>query len=168
VRYVNFTFGVTLPTSPVLPVTEEPPMAETKTKPTDASVDAYLASRASPLQLADCKAIMAMCKRVTKQQPKMWGPSIVGYGSYTYRYESGHSGEACLTGFAVRGKELVVYISAENPEQVELLAKLGRHKMGKACLYFKRLADLDIKVLEALIAGSVAEVKHRYPSTGAA
>ena len=106
-------------------------MAETKTKPTGASVDAYLASRASPEQLADCKAIMAMCKRVTKQQPKMWGPSIVGYGSYTYRYESGHSGDACLAGFAVRGKELVVYLIAENPEQVELLAKLGRHKMGK-------------------------------------
>ena len=86
-------------------------MAETKTKPTGASVDAYLASRASPEQLADCKAIMAMCKRVTKQQPKMWGPSIVGYGSYTYRYESGHSGDACLAGFAVRGKELVVYLS---------------------------------------------------------
>ena len=138
-------------------------MAETKTKPTDASIDAYLASRASPEQLADCKAIMAICKRVTKQQPKMWGPSIVGYGSYTYRYESGHSGDACLTGFAVRGRELVVYLLADNPGQVELLARLGRHKMGKSCLYFKRLADLDVKVLEALIAGSVAEARRRYP-----
>ena len=141
-------------------------MAENKTKPTGASIDAYLASRASPEQVTDCKAIMAMCKRVTKKQPKMWGPSIVGYGSYNYIYESGHSGDACLVGFAVRGKELVVYIFAENQEQVALLAKLGRHKMGKSCLYFKRLADLDVKVLEALIAGSVAEVKRRYPSTG--
>jgi hypothetical protein len=140
-------------------------MAETKTKPTDASIDEYLASRASPEQLTDCKAIMAICKRVTKQQPKMWGPSIVGYGSYTYTYESGHSGQACLAGFAIRGKELVVYLSAENPAQVELLAKLGKHKMGKACLYFKRLADLDATALEALIAGSVAEVKRRYPNT---
>ena len=131
-----------------------------------ASVDAYLASRASPEQLADCKAIMAMCKRVTKQQPRMWGPSIVGYGSYTYRYDSGHSGDACLTGFAVRGKELVVYLLAENPEQAELLTRLGRHRMGKACLYFKRLADLDVEVLETLIAGSVAEVRHRYPRSG--
>ena len=138
-------------------------MAETKTKPTGASVDAYLASRASREQMADCKAIMAICKRVTKQQPKMWGASIVGYGSYTYTYESGHSGDACLVGFAVRGKELVVYIIAENPKQLELLVKLGKHKMGKSCLYFKRLADLDVKVLEALIAGSVAEVKRRYP-----
>ena len=140
-------------------------MAETKTKPTGASVDAYLASRASPEQLADCKAIMAICKRVTKQQPKMWGPSIVGYGSYTYKYESGHSGEASLTGFAVRGKDLVVYLIADNPEQVELLTRLGRHKMGKSCLYFKRLADLDVKVLEALVAASVADVRRRYPQS---
>lgn len=138
-------------------------MAETKTKPTAASVDAYLASKASPEQRADCKAIMAMCKRVTKQQPRMWGPSIVGYGSYNYKYESGRSGDACLVGFAVRGKELVVYLLAENPGQVKRLAKLGRHTMGKSCLYFKRLADLDVEVLEALIAGSVAEVNRRYP-----
>src|SRR5687767_10059206 len=146
--------------------TQEPPMAETKTRPTGASVDAYLASRASPEQLTDCKAIMAMCKRVTKQQPKMWGPSIVGYGSYTYRYESGHSGDAFLTGFAVRGRELVVYVLAEKREQVDLLARLGRHRMARSCLYFKRLADLDLKVLEALIAGSVAEAERRYPNTG--
>lgn len=141
-------------------------MAETKTKPTDASIDEYLASRASPEQLTDCKAIMAMCERVTKQPPKMWGPSIVGYGSYTYKYESGHSGQSCLTGFAVRGRELVVYLVADGAEQAALLAKLGKHKMGKACLYFKRLADLDAKILEALIAGSVKEVKRRYPTTG--
>src|SRR5512145_855951 len=137
-------------------------MAETKTRPTRASVAAYLASRASPGQLADCKALMAMCKRVTKQQPTMWGPSIVGYGSYTYRYESGHSGVAFLTGFAVRGRELVVYLVADTPGQVALRARLERHRMGKSCLYFKRLADLDVTVLEALIAGSVAGVTRRY------
>jgi hypothetical protein len=141
-------------------------MAETKTKLTGASVAEYLASRANAEQLKDCKAIMAICKRVTKQQPKMWGPSIVGYGSYTYTYESGHSGDACLVGFAIRGRELVVYILVENPEQIELLARLGKHRMGKCCLYFKRLADLDVKVLQALIVGSVAEVKRRYPNTG--
>lgn len=138
-------------------------MAETKTKPTSVSVDDYLQSKASPEQLADCRAIMAICKRVTKQQPKMWGPSIVGYGTYTYTYESGRSGDACLIGFAVRGRELVVYIVADTPEQADLLARLGKHKIGKSCLYFKRLADLDVGVLEALIAGSVAEVKRRYP-----
>ena len=143
-------------------------MAETKTKPTGATVAAYLASRASPEQLTDCKAIMAMCRRVTKKQPRMWGPSIVGYGSYTYRYESGHSGEACLAGFAVRGRDLVVYLTAEKPEQIELLARLGKHRMGKVCLYFRRLADLDAKLLEALIAGSVAEVERRHPGGGEA
>jgi len=137
-------------------------MAETKTRPTDAGVDAYLASKANPEQLADCQAIMAMCKRATGQPPQMWGPSIVGHGSYTYRYDSGRTGDACLVGFAVRGKELVVYLLAENAAQIDLLAKLGKHKMGKSCLYFKRLADLDAKVLEALIAGSVSEIKRRY------
>lgn len=141
-------------------------MAETKTKPTGASVDEYLASRASPEQLADCKLIMAMCKRVTRQKPYMWGPSIVGYGEYTYKYESGHSGVAPLAGLAIRGRELVIYVFAENPEQVELRARLGKHKMGKSCLYIKRLADLDANVLEAVIAGSVAEVRRRYPHAG--
>ena len=141
-------------------------MAKTKTKPTGASVEAYLASRANPAQLADCRTIMAICTRVTKQQPKMWGPSIVGYGSYTYRYESGHSGDACLTGFAVRGKDLVVYLMAEHSAQTDLLAGLGKHRMGKSCLYFRRLADLDVAVLEELIADSVAEVRRRYPQPG--
>ena len=141
-------------------------MAETKTKPTGASVDEHLASRASPAQLADCKAIMAMCKRVTKQQPYMWGPSIVGYGSYTYKYESGHSGDAPLAGFAIRGREIVVYLCSDHPGQAELLARLGKHKMTKCCLYFKRLADLDAKVLEALIAASVAETRRRHPGDG--
>ncbi|RYG14839.1 MAG: DUF1801 domain-containing protein [Burkholderiales bacterium] len=137
-------------------------MAENKTKATGESIDAYLASKASPEQLEDCKALMDMCKRVTKQPPRMWGPSIVGYGSYAYRYDSGRTGEACLVGFAVRGKELVVYIVAENAAQIDLLARLGKHRMGKSCLYFKRLADLDHKVLEALIAGSVSELKRRH------
>jgi hypothetical protein len=138
-------------------------MAETKTKPTEASIDEYFASRASPEQLKDCKAVMAMCKRVTKQPPKMWGPSMVGYGSYTYRYASGHSGQAFLAGFAIRGRELVVYLCADSADQAKLRTRLGKHEMGKSCLYFKRLADLDAKVLEALIAGSAADVKRRYP-----
>ena len=138
-------------------------MAENKTKATGASVKGYIASRANDDQRADCKALMAIYKRVTRQPAKMWGPSIVGYSAYRYTYESGHSGETCLVGFAVRGKDLVVYLNAEGPGQAERLAKLGRHKMGKSCLYFKRLADVDEEVLEALIAASVAEVKRRYP-----
>ena len=106
---------------------------------------------------------MAMCKRVTGQPPKMWGPSIVGYGSYTYTYESGHSGDAYLTGFAIRGREIVLYLFTDSPSQSALLARLGKHRMGKACLYLKRLEDVDAGVLEALIAGSVADVRRRYP-----
>jgi hypothetical protein len=137
-------------------------MAEAKTKPTTASIDEYLASRASPEQLDDCKSLMAMLKRVTKQSPQMWGPSIVGYGKYSYKYESGRTGESCITGFAVRGKELVVYLVADSPDQPELLAKLGKHKIGKSCLYMKRLADIDTNVLEQLVARSVEEVKRRH------
>jgi len=137
-------------------------MAEAKTKPTSASVDEYLASKATPDQLADCKALMALLKKVTNHSPKMWGPSIVGYGSYFYKYESGRTGESCLTGFAVRGKELVVYLVAESQEQKDLLAQLGKHKMGKACLYLKRLADVDTKVLETLVSESVAETRRRH------
>ena len=136
-------------------------MAKNKTKPTGASVDAYLASRASPEQLTDCKAIMAMCRRVTRQPPKMWGPSIVGYGSYRYTYESGRTGEACLAGFAIRGRETVVYLSGGS-EQKALLSTLGKHKMRGGCLYFKRLADLDQSVLEQLITNSIGEVRRRH------
>lgn len=137
-------------------------MADAKSKPDPASVEDYLASKASPEQLPDCKALMALLKKATRQSPKMWGPSIVGYGSYRYRYESGRTGESFLTGFAVRGKELVVYLVTESPEQQALLSRLGKHKMGKACLYFKRLADIDREVLESLVSGSVAETKRRH------
>ncbi|MBT9598302.1 MAG: DUF1801 domain-containing protein [Vitreoscilla sp.] len=137
-------------------------MAENKTHATDASVDAYIAQRASEEQRADCRALMAMLEKVTQQGPTMWGPSIVGYGSYRYTYDSGRSGEMCLAGFAIRGRELVVYLAAEGEQQQALLSRLGKHKMGKACLYFKRLGDLDQAVLEQLVAGSVAELKRRY------
>jgi hypothetical protein len=139
-------------------------MAENKTKPTDADIEAYISSRASAEQRADCQTLMSMFKKVTKQEPKMWGPSIVGYGSYRYTYESGRTGEAPLASFAIRGKELVVYLVAEGAEQEALLSKLGPHKIGKSCLYIKRIVDLDKSVLEKLVSGSVAEVKRRYGS----
>jgi hypothetical protein len=92
----------------------------------------------------------------------MWGPSIVGYGSYRYTYESGRTGEMCLAGFAIRGRELVVYLVPEGRDQEALLSKLGKHKMSKSCLYFKRLADLDKAILEALVANSVQKLTRRY------
>ena len=137
-------------------------MAENKTKPTDASVEDYIASRANAQQDADCRELMALFKRVTRHSPRMWGPSIVGYGSYRYTYESGRTGEAPLVGFAIRGRELVVYLSVEGDEQRSLLSRLGKHKMSKVCLYFEQLADLDRPTLEKLIVGSIAEVRQRY------
>jgi hypothetical protein len=142
-------------------------MAENKTRATVASVDEYIAARAGNGQEADCRALMAMFGRVTKQEPKMWGPSIVGYGSYRYTYESGRTGEICLTGFAIRGRKIVVYVDVGGEEQQARLAALGKHETGKSCLYFRRLADLDEAVLEQLVEGSIAELKRRYPGSGA-
>lgn len=143
-------------------------MAENKTKPTDASVEQYIASRASESQRDDCKELMTLLQRVTRQEPRMWGPSMVGYGSYRYTYESGRTGEAPLAGFAIRGRDLVIYLVAEADDQKVLLSRLGKHKMGKVCLYFRRLSDLDTTVLEQLVVNSVADVEQRYGPHGAA
>jgi hypothetical protein len=137
-------------------------MADNKTKPSEASVEDYLASRADAQQHSDCLELMSLFNRLTGQPPRMWGPSIVGHGSYRYTYESGRSGESPLTGFAIRGRDLVVYLMAESEEQRALLSRLGKHKMGKSCLYFRRLADLDRPTLEALVVGSIAEARRRY------
>ena len=136
-------------------------MAENKTQATEASVEAYLAERASAAQRPDCDALVALLSRLTGEPAVMWGPSIVGFGRYRYRYDSGREGEMCLTGFAVRGKDLVVYIDADGEAQQARLAGLGKHRIGKACLYFKRLADLEVPVLEALVAASIAETRRR-------
>ena len=137
-------------------------MAKNKTQPTDASVADYIASRGSAQQRADCRELMALFKKITRHSPRMWGPSIVGYGSERYTYESGRTGEAPLAAFAIRGRELVVYVLAEGEKQRSLLSRLGKHKMGKVCLYFKQLADIDTSVLERLVVGSIAEVRQRY------
>jgi hypothetical protein len=125
-------------------------------------VDNHIASIASEEQRKDCLALVKLMSRITKTKPKMWGPSIVGFGSYHYRYESGREGEAALAGFAARRNETVVYLVASGPGQDALLSRLGRHKMGKSCLYIRRLSDVDPQVLEQLVAGSVAEIKRRY------
>jgi len=137
-------------------------MAENKTRPTGASVEAYIASRATAQQAADCQDLMALMHRVTGEDPVMWGPSIVGYGVYRYTYASGRSGEMPVVGFAIRGRELVVYLMAEREAQRALLAQLGPHRMGTSCLYVKRMADLGAGVLERLVVGSVDEVRRRH------
>ena len=141
-------------------------MRENKTKPTRASVEGYIASRANERQSSDCRELIALLEKVTRQPPRMWGPSIVGFGTYRYTYDSGHTGEAPLAGFAIRGRDLVVYVSAEGDEPKTLLTRLGKYRMGKVCLYFKQLADLDQSVLEQLVTNSVADVRRRYGESG--
>lgn len=137
-------------------------MPENKTKPTDASVANYIAARANEQQRIDCDALMMLFEKMTGHPAKMWGPSIVGHDSYRYTYESGRSGEAPLAAFAIRGRELVVYLDCEGDRQELLLSKLGKHKMGKSCLYFKQLSDLDAAVFAQLVETSVAETRRRH------
>jgi hypothetical protein len=137
-------------------------MAENKTKPTDASVDDYIASRANAQQEKDCRELMALFRKISGQKPRMWGPSIVGYGRYKYTNSSGRPAEVPVACFAIRGRDLVVYVYAEGPKQKALLSRVGKHKMGKSCLYFRQLADLDKSVLEQLVVGSLAEFKSQH------
>lgn len=139
-------------------------MAELKTKPTDASVEAYLDTIEDTRRRADCAAISALMKRLTKSEPRMWGPSIVGFGSYHHRYESGHEGDACLAGFSFRKPEIVVYIADAFQSRETLLQQLGKHRTGKVCLYIKRLSDIDVGVLEKIVKTSMAHTRKRYPS----
>ncbi|QCO68545.1 DUF1801 domain-containing protein [Luteimonas yindakuii] len=143
-------------------------MSGNKTQSTHASVEEHIASRASAQQRADCQELLALLGAATRAPPRMWGPSIVGFGSYRYTYESGRSGEAPLAAFAIRGRELVLYLDCEGDPQQALLSRLGRHRMGKSCLYFKQLADLDTSVLRQLVDDSIAQVKRRHgPQDGA-
>jgi hypothetical protein len=130
-------------------------MAETKTKPTGESVDAFLDAVAHPVRRADGKAVRAMMERVTGEPATMWGPSIIGFGSYHYRYASGHEGDAPRIGFSPRSANLVLYVGGF-PEYEALLAKLGKHKSSKACLYLNKLADVDLGVLEEIARRSYA------------
>jgi hypothetical protein len=130
-------------------------MAETKTRPTAVSVDAFLDAVPKPVRRADGKAIRAMMERVTGEPATMWGPSIVGFGSYHYRYASGHEGDMCRIGFSPRSANVVLYVGGF-AEYEALLAKLGKYKRSKACLYVNKLADVDAGVLEEIIRQSYA------------
>ena len=137
-------------------------MSGNKTTPTDAGVSAFLAAIEDDQRREDCRTLLALMGRITGKPAVMWGASIVGFDTYHYRYESGREGDWAVTGFSPRKGDISVYLTAASPEQDDLLARLGRHKMGKACLYIRRLADIDLAVLEQLITASVAEVRRRY------
>ncbi len=130
-------------------------MAENKTKETDASVDAFLSAIEDEQRRADCFAVAKLMQQVTKAKPKMWGSSIVGFGSYHYKYESGREGDSPLVGFSPRKQALTLYITSGFAAYDDLLKKLGKFKTGGGCLYIKRMADLDQKVLKEMIKQSV-------------
>ena len=139
---------------------------ELKTKATEVSVADYIAAIPEAARRADAAAIDALYRRVTGLEPKMWGPSIIGYGSYDYKYESGREGTSCRAGFSPRKGAHVLYglgWLTEVPAAAGLLAQLGKHSTGKGCLYVKRLADVDLTALEALAALSWERSRTQYP-----
>ncbi|MCI0607486.1 MAG: DUF1801 domain-containing protein [Anaerolineae bacterium] len=135
-------------------------MAELKTKVNDASVDKFIQGFPEDRQ-KDCYAILEMMKKATKQEPKMWGTSIIGFGDYHYKYASGREGDFFITGFSPRKQNLTLYINSGFDEYGSLLEILGKHSTSKACLYIKKLDDVDTKVLKELVTKSVkAMTKH--------
>lgn len=136
-------------------------MTTNKTAPTKASVKNFLASIENETQRKDALAVAGMMEQITKTKPQMWGPTVVGYGKYRYRYESGREGDWFLTGFSPRKAALTLYIMGGFADEADLMAKLGKHKTGKSCLYIKKLEDVDTKVLKQLIRKSVQSVKKR-------
>ena len=139
-------------------------MSDMKTKPTEASVDAFIDAIDDERKRDDARAVAAMMADITGAPATMWGSSIVGFGTYHYRYASGREGDFMEVGFAPRKRALTLYIMAGFSAYEELLAKLGKHTTGKSCLYVKRLADVDLAVLRELIERSVSYIRGKYAS----
>ncbi len=136
-------------------------MAELKTRPTKASVQAFLQAVPDPARRKDCFTVLKMMKEVTKARPIMWGPSIVGFGSYAYKYVSGRKLEWPVAAFSPRKQALTLYIMPGFADYSELMSKLGKYKTGVCCLYLKSLADVDMAILKKLVEASVAHEKAR-------
>lgn len=138
-------------------------MSENKTQPTAADVSAFIDAVEDADRRADCRTLVALMQGVVGEPPVLWGPSMVGFGRYHYRYESGREGDFFLAGFSPRKRDLTLYITAGFERHPALMAKLGRYRTGKSCLYLKRLSDIDMNVLEELVRESVAHMRKRYP-----
>jgi len=138
-------------------------MAENKTKPTEINVADFIAAVEHPTRRADAEVLDAMFRRITGWTPRMWGPTIIGYGSYDYKYESGHSGSCNATGFSPRKANQVLYIMPGYQDYGHILEQLGKYKLGKACLYINKLADVDMLVLEELVKTGVADLAKIWP-----
>ena len=138
-------------------------MAENKTKPTEAGVEDFLRAVPDEKKRADALVLCQLIREVTGSEPKMWGSSIVGFGTYHYTYASGHSGDAAVVGFSPRKQNLTVYIMPGFDGYGDLLARLGKFKTSKACLYINKLSDIDPDVLRTLVAESVKAMQAQYP-----
>ena len=136
-------------------------MVELKTKQNKASIEKFLNSVKDEKKRTDSYKILGLMKKITKEQPKMWGTSIVGFGSYHYKYASGREGDFFLTGFSPRKQSLTLYIMSGFKRYEELMKKLGKYEIGSCCLYINKLEDVDIKVLKALITESVKYMKNK-------
>lgn len=134
-------------------------MTEAKTQPTNQSVTEFLNQISDPERRADCFAVAKIMEEITGEKPKMWGPSIVGFGTYHYKYASGREGEWPRTGFSPRKKDLTLYIMMGFERHAELMEKLGKHSTGKSCLYIKRLSDIHMPTLKKLIKIGLKELK---------
>jgi uncharacterized protein DUF1801 len=141
-------------------------MAEQKTKPTKANVKEFLNQIPDKERRDDCFAVVKIMEEITGDKPKMWGPSIIGFGTYHYKYASGREGDWPITGFSPRKKDLTLYIMMGFEKQSELMEKLGKHSTGKSCLYIKRLSDIHIPTLKKLIKWSIKELKDYTASHG--
>lgn len=137
-------------------------MSENKTVETGASVAAFLETVESPARREDARAILEIMRRVTGVEPKMWGPSIIGFGKYSYRYDSGREGEMLRVGFSPRKANLALYLTPKGDGFEALLSKLGKHKTGASCLYVNKLSDIDVEVLQALIAQTWEAGREKY------
>jgi hypothetical protein len=136
---------------------------ELKTKKTPVSVNDFIEAVADESQRADAHQITAMMERLSGHPPKMWGPSIIGFGQYHYKYDSGHEGDMARIGFSPRKGQTVLYVTDGYDKYAELMAKLGKHKTGRSCLYVKRLSDIDEAVLEQLCLESLKWMAAKYP-----
>lgn len=143
-------------------------MAEAKTKPTKESVTQFLNKIPDAARREDCFAIAKMMEEITGSKPQMWGPSIVGFGTYRYKYASGHEGDWPITGFSPRKQDLTLYLMIGCDKYEELLGQLGKHRKSKACLYIKRLSDVHVPTLKKLIKASVKDLKSYTASQRAA
>ena len=138
-------------------------MAQNITTENDSSVLEFLNGVESDGKKVDCHKIINIMGAVTGFEPKMWGTAIVGFGSYHYKYESGRTGDAPLVGFSPRKDAIALYFSPDFEDRETLLAKLGKHKSGKACVYVKNVVDIDVEVLKVIIKNSVESIKNMYP-----